>query len=303
MRFAAVGSRFVKDARSRRIISGAAVAVAAALLVAACGSPVKPSSDDDGGTPPPNTPPVIESITVQGSRSKEPASFADAGETIAVSAKVTDVETPVDQLAYVWTATAGTFAGTGSSVTWTAPASVPSAVDVTITLAVTERYGAQLSFEQTVKATAGLSLHDSVREVGGMSRQFLLDFSDTSIKDADYIMRNFGSGARCPQPGEIQSERDDVVRNFTFFNILNFRVDPPAVSVNFGGTCPFRGKRGDACAVVGVFWDSIDTRVNIRGTTSGNDIIAAAYSAPESRWWLCASDYQGVGSFAAHFGR
>ena len=255
---------------------------------------------------PQNNLPTIDSITIQGTRSKEPANFADTGEAVPVSAKVRDDETAIDQLVYTWTATAGTFTGTGASVTWTAPTSVPSAVDVTITLTVTEKYGnpgGPLSFEQSVKATSTLSLHDSVQEVGGMSRQFLLDFSDTKIKDADYIMRNFGGAATCPDPKEVQSERDDVIRNFTFFNIVNSRVDPPSVTVNFGGACPFRGKRGDACAVVGVLWDSIDTRTNVRGTTTGNDTVAAAYSVKDSRWWLCASDYQGLGSFAARFSR
>lgn len=293
-----------------RTVRAGALAVSLALVsMAGCGGPSPGPTPPPPPPPPPppvNNPPVIESITVQGSRPRQPANFADVGESIAVSAKVRDDETATEQLQYNWTASAGTFAGTGASVTWQAPATFATPATVTLTLAVTERYGqpgGPLTFEHTVSKTGAVALHDSRREVGEMSRQFLLDFSNTSIKDADYIMRNFGSAATCPDVREVQNERDDVIRNFTFFNIVNFRVDAPRVTVNFGGSCPFRGKRGDACAVVGVMWDSIDMRDNVRGTTAGDDIIAAAYSTADSRWWLCASDYQTIGNFSPRFAR
>jgi hypothetical protein len=168
--------------------------------------------------------------------------------------------------------------------------------NVTITLTIAEKFGhpgGPLSFEQSVWHTVNVALHDSAKEVGDMSRQFLLDFSDTSIKDANYIMRNFGSAATCPEPGEVDSEREDVIRNFTFFRMQNFNIGTPSVTINFGGTCPFRGRRGDACASVPVFWDSIDTRNNTRTPTVGTDIIAAAYSPKDLRWFLCASNYDG----------
>jgi hypothetical protein len=291
----------------RRIACGHLLACAAAVLMAACGSPtpvtptpnpgggVNGGSGNGGATPPANNLPVIDSITIQGTRPRQPASFADAAEIIPVSAKVRDDETAVDQLVYTWTATAGTISGTGANVTWTAPASVPAPVDVTITLTLIEKYGhvgGPLSFEQTVSKTAGLSLHDSIREVGTISRQFLLDFSDTNIKDASYIMRNFGGAGTCPDPHEVQLERDDVINNFTNYRMLNFLIDQPLVRVNFGGTCA-SGKRGDACAVVPVFWDSVDLRTNTRQPTAGEDTVAAAYSAKDSRWWLCASSYSG----------
>jgi hypothetical protein len=290
----------------RRVLA-ACVLVVTSTLIAACGSsPAGPSPNPGGGntgggnggstTPPPNTLPVIDSITIQGTRSKEPPNFADAAEAVPVSAKVHDDETAVERLGYAWTATTGTFTGSGANVTWVAPAAVDAPADVTITLTVTEEYGnpgGPLSFTHTVTKTATLSLHDSIREVGGMARQFLLDFSDTNIKNADLIMRNFGSAGTCPDPGEVTSERGDVVRNYTFFNMIRFTVGAPNVTVNFGGLCPFRGKRGDACAVVPVLWDSVDLRISVRSASSGNDIVAAAYSGRDSRWFLCASDYDG----------
>lgn len=294
----------------RRVLLSSCL-VGALVLAGACGStPVTPSPNPGGGgsgggggtSVPPNNAPVIESITVQGTRVKQPANFADLGEAVSVSAKVRDDETAVEQLVYTWTATTGTFLGTGASVTWQAPATAPASVQgatpaaVTLTLSLTEKYGnpgGPLSFEQSVSKTVPVALHDSVKEVGDMSRQFLLDFSDTNIKDVDYIMRNFGSAATCPEPGEIQSEREDVIRNYTFYRILNFSIGPAAVTVNFGGSCPFRSRRGDACATVPVFWDSVDLRDNTRQPNAGDDIVAAAYSSKDSRWFLCASNYNG----------
>ena len=264
-------------------------------IVAACGSsPTKPTPPTPPVTPPVNALPVIDSIGVQGSRAKEPSNFADVNESVAVTAKVHDDETAADQLQYGWTATAGTFTGTGAAVTWVAPATVPSPGPVTITLKVTEKYGTGNAFEHSVEGSATLSLHDSVAEVGTMSRQFLLDFSDTTIKDADYIMRNFKAAA-CPEPSRVSDERDDVIKNYTYYRMISFRVDQPAVTVNFGSTCSSNHgpRKGDGCAAVGVMWDSIDTRDNSRTPNAGTDFLAAVYAATDARWWLCASDYAG----------
>lgn len=280
-----------------------------ALVVAvACGAPPAGPGPNPGPDPPPPPPPsnalpVIESIRVQGSRSRQPANFADAGETIAITARVRDEETAVDQLTYTWTAPAGTFAGTGSSVTWTAPQVVDSAADVTITLKVTEKFGfpgVPPAYEQSQTAEASLSLHDSAKEVGAMARQFLLDFSDSSLRDVGYVMRNFAK-ARCPQPNEIDSESDDVARNRRERRITDYSVGAPSTSINFGGFCPFRNKRGDACTVVPVFWADIDLATNKPGSTRGNGIIAAAYSPEDKRWWLCASDYEALSSTGSTF--
>jgi hypothetical protein len=292
----------------RRLEAGSVAVSVAALILAACGgSGVSPSPTPAGGsgfsTAPTNSAPTIGSITVQGTRAKEPANFADAGETVAVTATVHDDETAADQLQYAWTATAGTFTGTGATVSWIAPAAVTSASTVTISLIVTEKYGANLAFSQSVTGAATLSLHDSRSEVGVMARQFLLDFSDTNIKDVDVIMRNFGGASSCAESFRVQDERDDVIRNYTFYRMINFRVDPPSVTVNFGGTCPTNHgpRKGDACAIDGVMWDSVDTRTNSRGASAGNDFVEAAYSANDSRWWLCASDYQALSSIGNPF--
>jgi hypothetical protein len=274
-------------------------ACAAALMLAACGgSPNGPGSvpppSPNPITPPPNAPPSIQSISVQGTRSKEPASFADAGESVAVTADVKDDETPTAQLQFNWSATVGTFSGTGATVTWQAPAPVSGPTDVVLTLEVVERYGtAPNTAENRVSKTAAVSLHDSIKEVGDMARQFLLDFSDSSIKNVDFIMRNFGSASTCPDPREIDSERIDVTNDRNKYQIVNSRIGAAKVTVNFGGSCPFRFKRGDACAVVPSYWQSMDLSTKAVGAVDGDDIVAASYSASGRRWWLCASDYDG----------
>src|SRR4030095_3693582 len=146
--------------------------------------------------------------------------------------------------------------------------------------------------QHDVTGTAKLSLHDSIKEVGDMSRQFLLDFSDTRIKDADFIIRT-SSEQRCPNPRDVQNERSDVTNHFTNFQTVSFRIGTPIVTVSFGGVCTFRNRPGDACAIVLSFWDAIRVRARSRGAVDGNDFLGATYSTADSRWWLCSSDYQG----------
>ena len=167
--------------------------------------------------------PVIVSIRIQGSRPNEPANFADVGETVGVSAEVRDDETPVSQLQFVWSSSVGTFSGNGPTVTWQAPAATAAPANVALRLEVVERYGpasAPTAFEHRVSSSADVRLHDSTREVGDMARQFLLDFSDSSIRDVDYIMRNFEPGCY-----GTADERQQVQDNRADFRI----VDPLSV--------------------------------------------------------------------------
>ncbi len=283
-------------ARFGRFVAGASTAV----LVTACGgsSPTQPRPPV---TPPPvieppaNAAPTIESVSVQGRRPKEPARFADLKETVDVTASVRDPETPPEEMTYHWTATAGSFSGTGRTVTWTAPDSFePTPAKITLTVRVVEHYGhpgQPKNYSQEVSATVDVALHNSLKEVGDMARQFLNDFSNTTIKDWRYILRDFSRTA-CPDAGEIDLERTDVENHYTYFVMHNYRVDSASVAVNFGGLCSYLGKRGDACASVGVFWDSTDVRTNVRKQTAGIDHLTANYSTADTRWWLCSSYFQ-----------
>src|SRR5262245_43739051 len=118
---------------SQRIMSAGLWVIPIMVVIAwACGTstPTNP--------PPPavtNAPPVIQSVAVSAVR-------VEAGGDVQLTATVTDAETPVSQLVYAWSASpiTGSFTGTGSTVTWHAPASAMTPTVVTFTVVVTESF-------------------------------------------------------------------------------------------------------------------------------------------------------------------
>ena len=286
--------------RQRDLLSTALLA--AVCVMAACGSPTGPQPPPPPPPPPPaNALPSIDGITAQGRQTRQPARFANIGETIDVGATVRDAETAVDELVYQWTATAGSFSGTGRNVTWTAPASATTPANVTLTLKVIENYGhpgqARI-YSQEVTSTVAVALHDSVKEVGDMAVRFLTEFSKPQTnQDWRDVMRDFDlNGGVCADPGEVGKERSDVENHYTNFVMQSYAVGPASVAVDFQQGCfvPDRGVRaGEACARVPVSWTSTDKRNGRQATTSGTDYVAAAYSRSGARWYLCSSDFLG----------
>jgi hypothetical protein len=263
-----------------------------ALLVAACGGGSPTSPPPPPPPPPNNAAPVIVSIAVQGRRASQPARMADLRETVDVMATVTDAETSVAQLTYQWTATAGTFSGTGRQVTWTAPDSASTPSSVTITLRVVENYGSNLSHQVT--STQTVALHDSSKEVGDMAVRFLTEFSKPQTnQDWRDIMRDFDlQGGTCPDPSLVSNERDDVENHYENFVMHDYAIGQPRVSLAFAAGCAVPGRTlrpGDGCAEASVRWDS--TGPGGRGTSAGINHLSAAYSAAAARWYLCSSDF------------
>ena len=278
----------------------AAVSAMALLGLFGCGSPPTSPGPQPQPTPTPpppnNNPPLIAGITIRGSRANEPPSFADIAETVNVTADVRDDETPLAQLTFAWSSAAGTFNGSGASVTWQAPALAQTPQDVVLRLEIIERYGpatAPQSLEHRVSATATVRVHDSIKEVGDKARQFLLDFSDSSIRDVSYIMRNFEPG--CYGTAE---EAAQVADNRAGYEIVASSVGAATVTVNFGGVCAFRAKPGDACANVPVMWDSRNLATGVRGIVRGTDQVAAVYVRSRGEWRLCDSQFDGIASAA-----
>jgi hypothetical protein len=246
--------------------------------------------------------PSIDGITAQGRRDRQPARFANVGDTLDVSATVRDAETSVDDLVYQWTATAGTFSGSGRTTTWTAPASAATPPGpVTLTLKVIENYGhpgQPRIYSQEVTSTVAVALHDSVKEVGDMAVRFLTEFSKPQTnRDWRDVMRDFNR-ARCPDPGEYDNERISVEDHIAKFVMHNYQIGAASVRLAFGGRCE-ENVAGDACAAVPVFWDS--TGPNGRGSTRGTDYLAAVYVPADSRWWLCSSRYIADSTFGHRF--
>ena len=238
-----------------------------------------------------NRAPAISSLSARGSRPNEPVNFADADEEITVTAVVEDPDTPASQLTYEWRADAGTFSGSGASVTWRAPVFVSTPGTVTITLTV--RDGSPATAAATSKPLS-IRVHDSKKEVGDLATQFLTDFSNSTVAP-EVVVRNFTDSC----PGS-RDELSDVEHNRRCYRIDSHDLGVPDVTVNFDGRCAFRDRPGDACATVNVEWRSTTISsaeecggqpVGTRGVALGVDWIAAVYE--NSRWWLCSSDFEG----------
>jgi hypothetical protein len=234
----------------------------------------------------PNTIPVITAITAQGRRPRQPASFADYGETIQLTLAIQDAETPAAQLGYQWRACDGTFTGTGPQVDWTAPAlgTLPS----TCTIDVTVTDGPHVLTRSIV-----VRLHNSVAEVSALALEFLTEFANNTIPAATTV-RNFSDSCR----GKTD-ELDDVtfVRNTRTINSYVYGTQTTAV--NFGGSC--KSKTADACVVMPVEWNSTVKESGAIEIAKGISTISGVYR--DARWWLCDSSYDGLSSLGLHFMR
>src|SRR5262245_34008418 len=135
--------------------------------------------------------------------------------------------------------------GTGSEVTWLAPASAVTPVKATITLVVSD--GAN-----SVTGTSVVSLHKSTKESAEMATLFLVNFSKSEVS-VDTVMQDFTPS--CPGTA---AERQDVQNNRDEFVITSWNVEPAEVTVNFAAGCPtIHGlKEGDGCSNSQVRWDS-----------------------------------------------
>jgi hypothetical protein len=284
----------------RRTVALLVASVASASIAACGGSPNSPAAviapqpltAPPVAAGPPNTLSVIDSLTASGRRSKEPANFADLAETMDLVARVHDDETPVEELEFQWSAPVGTFDGSGPRVTWRAPANGDTPLPVSITLKVVEKYGypgGPKIYQQDVSASVTVSLHDSRAELDDMSRQFLVDFSDSTIRDIGYIMRNFQPG--CYGTAE---ETAQVTENRRRYRIIESRIGVASTNVNFGGLCPYGPRKGDACTAVPVFWRSLDgDNHNTEERVAGTDWLASVYNSDKQRWFLCDSSFDG----------
>jgi hypothetical protein len=221
---------------------------------------------------------VINALTAQGSRRAEPANLADIGEEIVVTAAVTDAETALDRLTFEWSSPGGSFSGQGPSVRWRAPATIPGPVVVPIRLRV-------IDGEQRIERSVDVRVHDHVREVGEMATLFLTDFSNSSTP-VSTVMRNFLPG--CYGTADEQSDVEIVRRNYLH---VSTRLDPPVVTVDFDGRCPYQNRAGDACSVSFVRWETRKIPSGEREVVEGHDQVAAVYR--QDRWWLCDSRWDG----------
>jgi hypothetical protein len=235
----------------------------------------------------PNTPPTIRSIAAQGRRLRQPAAFADYGETIPVTVVVDDAESTATQLAYNWDQTcSGTFAGTGPQVEWTAPAmgTLPSMCTIQVTIT---------DGPHVVTRSIVIRLHNSVEEMGALALEFLEEFANSTIPAATTV-RNFSSS--CPGKAD---ELKDVEENRRDYLHISHTYGTPKVTVAFGGMC--KTKTADACVITPVEWRSTVIRTGQLEVATGISTISGVYR--DSRWWLCDSAADGVSTLGLWFSR
>jgi hypothetical protein len=250
-----------------------------------------------------NQPPIITSITSVGSRAKQPAGFADIGETITLVATVTDKETAPSALTYEWSGP-GTFSGSGSSVSWTAPASISSRPSPTsISLKVTENYTeGDIAQRNVGTGSYVVSVHDSPTEILDIGEDFLTLFTHSEIP-TDQVLHNFsttcdGGLGRRNEADDVNRARQQYVEDFSKFRISRL----PPVPINFGGSFYLfadRVRKGDAMARFQVHWEvtyiiDVDKtrRKGTHETADGVDYVIAVLE--NDRWRLCSSDFDGT---------
>ncbi len=290
----------------RLLALGALAALAAAAACGGTTTPTKPGPvTPDPGPVVTNAPPVITRFTVQSTRVNTPPNFSEVLEDLPIVVDIADPEPSSIELKYNWSSSVGTVTGAGRSVTWKAPADAATPADVTIVLEVVETYTSQgKNLENRVSGTTTVRLHNSVKEVGEMARQFLLDFSDSRITDIPFIMRNFQ-----PDCYGTADETQQVTDNRRNFEILTSAVeDPGKTTINFGGSCPFPGRnpqKADACSYIRADWTSRvkrtfdDLTAGQITTAKGIDHIASMYYRDQKRWRLCDSQYEGLSTLKA----
>lgn len=232
--------------------------------------------------------PVIASVEARGDKPHEPANFAEPGEEITLTASAQDADTASDELAYQWSSDTGTLEQTGQSVRWTVPADAATPSSITLSVTVSDKTG-----NSTTGSTV-VAIHDSVKEIGELAHQFLVDFSDSG-NPAAYVVRNFSKSARCE--GERDEEFTQIDTNRHNFHIDSSNVGEPTVSVQFGTRpCSYEPREGDACAAVPSGWESTclagatECKAGEKSRTSGIDYVTASYEGNE--WKLCASYFK-----------
>lgn len=240
---------------------------------AACGSPTQ--SPPPPPVVGPATAPIIRSITV-------PTSRVEAGQDITITAVVEDAETPLTALTYVWTASAGTISGNGTTATWRMPPGITAGVNVTATLTVTDTYDAvennvivkrQFIVPQTSSA---FRVHDSVAETKELARKFLIDLFGNSAVPIEACLVDFTTLGRCAAGKE--AERRDVTEHRANYVVISAAIDRQTVTFS----APNEGE----VRSISRFRDRKISDGSI-GDFCGDFVLTTVYA--EGRWWLCES--------------
>lgn len=281
---------------------GAKLAIVAALvlLCAACGgSPVQPGGGTGtgggnggggtgGGGTVTNTPPTVKSITFTDDH-------AEVGHPIALTATVEDAETPVDKLAYAWSAPTGTFSGSGATVQWTPGADLQTPADVTVTLTVTETYtSGSNQLQNTAKGTVSVHLNNSSKELADLSLRFLGNFADSKVSP-DTCVSEFTTSCsgKTDEFSDITGNRHDFL--ILSSTLRNTGIDPPSKGKTTVHTfCAFTSR---VITQDPVTCSRGDCPFNSVQSVQGDCFTTNVYE--HGRWWLCESHFNGARALGA----
>ena len=239
-----------------------------------------------GGGSVTNTPPQIKSITVSDTR-------VEVGTPVTLTAVVEDLETPVANLTYEWSALTGSFSGTGPIVTWTPGADAVTPADFVVTLTVTERYtSGAATLENKVTGTVTAHVNNSPKELADLSVRFLNDFATSSVSPAQCVSE-FSDSCRGKK-----DEFSDIDDNRHDFLILASTIRPTSLSIASSRTaatvhtfCSFTSRiittqpRDENC-------QHGECPLNSVGNAQGDCWTTNVYE--NGRWWLCDSHFTGA---------
>jgi len=224
-------------------------------------------------TPSTNNAPRILGLTLSTNR-------AEIGQSVTVTANVTDDETLASNLTYEWTASAGTISGAGNEVVWTAPTDQSMPAVHTISLSVIETYGSQQAPQQhrITDVSPAIYVDDSPRTIRSISEQFLRDFANSTVTP-ETCLQNFSDSCR----GKA-SERNDIINNRRVYAIRASQFSNWRVRLNStmsSGTVTVRCKFTSTIKATGA------TEV-----ADGDCELRLIYE--NNRWWLCDSSYHSL---------
>ena len=229
-----------------------------------------------------NDAPIISSMTVSSPR-------VEADQTVVATAFVSDAETPLDQLAYQWSATPvnGTFTGSGPIATWRAPRQQATPDLYTLKLLIRETYtsGGQPK-ENSVSSTVQVRYNDSPKEIMTISMRFLTELFPTYTIPAQQAVADFSDSC-----SEKASEYSDVANNRINFQILSGTYSNVSIQINsdrtyadISGTCVFKD----------IPKDPSNPNFGKRESVTGICLLTAIYE--NWKWWLCSSHIKGIGT-------
>lgn len=253
------------NVRAIRILAAAGI-----ILGASCAGPSAPT---DVG---PATSPIVRSIKV-------PSSRVEAGTDITITAVVDDAETPLSELTFQWSASAGTITGSGTTATWRMPPGIKSGVDVVIGLTVFDSHDTVVNnfvVKQQFVATAisaPFRVHDSVAEVKELARKFLVDLFGNSSVPAEACVVDFADV--CANFGEGQAnELQQIIAHRAGYVVISAQILNQKVVFS---TADFGSVHSAT-----LFVDRPKTS-KVRGTTCGDFEVTVIYV--DRRWWICES--------------